>query len=56
MKGHVNTLSKRDKNKHFSHELWGGKGSCPRKQTEETTSNYSKGYDKIKFTLKTKYS
>ena len=47
MKNHINKLSKRDRNRHFSHELWGGKGSHLRKQTKETRQNYSEGWDRI---------
>lgn len=46
-KNRINQLSKRDQKRHFSHELWGGKGDHLRKQTKQTRQNYSDGWDRI---------
>lgn len=40
-------LSKRDKKKHFSHELGGGKGDCPRQFTKAGNDSYRDNFDRI---------
>lgn len=47
MKGHMNKISKRNQKRHFSHELWGGKGDHRRKFDAEGEQAYRDNYDRI---------
>jgi len=51
-------ISKEDKKRHFSNELWGGKGDCrfrgrrSNDEVSEELDNYRKNYDLIDWSKK----